>query len=121
MLIVLLFSSVSEAANWSVFFKNAAQYDFYYDKDSITKTKENTILVWQKIVPQKDAETKAWIEALDLREVDCTRRRYKTLQGKTIYENKPMKIKKESSWIYFEPDDLDTAFYMLVCEEQNKK
>ncbi len=119
-IIVFLLCSVSEAANWTIFFKSAARYDFYYDKDSITYTKENTVLVWYKVVPQKEAKIKAWIEALELREVDCMRKSYKTLQGKTVYGNKPMKIKKETSWIYFEPDDLDTAFYKTICKEEKE-
>lgn len=116
-IILFLLSSISAASDWVLFFKSAAKYDFFYDKDSLKKTNENTVLVWQKIVPQKEAEIKAWVEATELREVDCNRRKYKILAGKTLYENKPMKIKKESEWIYLEPDDLDSAFYKKICEE----
>ncbi len=91
--------------------------NWYYDKNTIKKTDENTMLVWIKNTFQDDAEFKAWIEATELREVDCNRRRYKILSGKRIYENEPMEIKNESAWIYFEPDDLDSAFTKIVCEE----
>lgn len=118
LLIIISTCQISFAENWFLFFKSAAELDFYIEKNSIHKTPEGTELVWQKIVPQKNAKLKPWIEATELREVDCARKKYKTLQGHRIYENKPKEIKSESAWTYFEPDDLDTAFYKTICTNQ---
>ena len=96
------------------------KYDFYYDKDSIANPDKDTLLIWYKSIPQKEAENKVWIEYLELREVDCSRRKYKRLQGSVTFENKAMEQLGESSWIYLEPNDLDSAFYDTACKKKNR-
>jgi hypothetical protein len=113
-------SSVCIAQNWQQFFVNQAGYAFFFDKDSIAFPGKNTVQVWYKSTPTDDAETKVWVEWLELREVDCTRRRYKTLQGRVIYEGKPMETLRESSWTYLEPGQLEDTFYRTVCTQRKK-
>jgi hypothetical protein len=115
--VIIIFSlcSFGYAENWTKFFSNAAGYDFYYNKDTIAYPNKDTILIWYRNVPQKETENKVWVEWIELREVDCSRRRYKRLQGRVTYEKKPMEDLNESSWIYLEPYDLDIAFYNTAC------
>ena len=117
---VLVFYSTSEAESWEKFFTNRAGYDFFYDKDSIVYPTKGTVQVWYKSVPTEDADVKAWVEWVELREVDCTRRRYRTLAGRVIYQNKPTEKLQESSWIYSEPGDLEDTFYRTICKGKNK-
>jgi len=107
---------LSFAANWVLFFKSAAELDFSIEKDSVHNTSDGTLLVWEKLVPQDNAKFKPWIELTELKEVDCNRKRYKTLQKEILYENKPIEQQYgESQWIYLDTSDLDTAFYKTVC------
>ena len=112
------FHSICEAENWRKFFTNRAGYDFFYDKDSIVYPNKNTVQVWYKSVPTEVADVKAWEEWVELREVDCTRRRYKRLAGRVIYQDKPEEKLQESTWIYSEPGDLEDTFYKTVCKEK---
>lgn len=118
---ILGFHSICEAENWIKFCTNRAGYDFYYEKDSIVYQNNNIVQVWYKAVPTDWAEVKAWAEWLELREVDCVRRRYKTLAGRVTYHNKPTQILQESSWIYSEPgDQIEGIFYKTICKSKNK-
>lgn len=117
---VCLLCSKSDAENWKKFFTNQANYEFFYDQDSVVYPDKNTVQVWYKSAPNEAAENKAWAQWLELREVDCTRRRYKLLQGRVFYTDKPMKTLEESSWIYLEPGDLYDAFYKSVCSQTKR-
>ena len=82
-IIFIIFFSVSTyGATWELYFANQLGNKFYIDTESIHRTPEGTILVWCKITPADNAKTKVTLEIL--REVDCSHRRYKTLQG-TVY------------------------------------
>ncbi|MFA4916797.1 MAG: hypothetical protein WC560_09020 [Syntrophales bacterium] len=112
--------SICEAESWNKFFTNMVGYEFFYDKDSIVYPDKNTVQVWYKSVPTEKCESKVWEEYIELREVDCTRRRYKRLAGRITFRDEPMKTLEESTWIYSEPGDLDDAFYITVCKRKNK-
>lgn len=114
-LAICILYSTSDAENWKKFFTNQADIDFFYDEDSICYPDKNTVQVWYKSAPTEAMENKPWTEWLELREVDCTRRRYKVLQGRVFYPNKPMTTLQESSWGYLEPGNLFDAFYKTVC------
>jgi hypothetical protein len=114
-ILLLVLASNAHAENWKKFFTNAAGYDFFYDKDSIIHPTKSTVQVWYKVEPTDEVENKAFLQWLELREVDCTRRRYKTLQGRASFKGKPMEILTESTWTYLEPGALYDAFYKTVC------
>jgi hypothetical protein len=104
------------AEKWTKFFSSTAKFDFFYSTETITYPADKTqILIWYKSIPQENAEIKAYIEWVELREVECSRRRFKRLQGRAIYENKPMEKLGETDWVYLEQNDLDIAFYNVAC------
>ena len=82
------------------FFLNQAGMAFFIDKDSISFPDKNTVQIWYKAIPTDKAEFKRFTEWLELREVDCIRRRYKTLQGHIWYPEKPEEQLHESGWEY---------------------
>jgi hypothetical protein len=112
--------STSNAENWKKYFTNRAHIEFFYDQDSIVFPNKDIVLVWAKSAPLETADFKPWMEWLELREIDCTRRRYKTLQGRVLYKDKPMEQLKESSWVYLEPGELYDAFYRTVCQQRKR-
>jgi hypothetical protein len=102
------------AENWTKFFTNVSGYEFFINEETIAYPKKNTVLIWYKSgfpieVKENGYE---WIhEWMELREVDCSRRRYKRLQGtKNVTEKLG-----ETDWVYLEPNDLDIAFYNVTC------
>ncbi len=112
--------STSYAEDWKQFFANKAGYTFSFDKDSLAYPDKYRVQVWFRSVPD-EAEIKVWLEWLELREVDCNRRRYKTLQGRVLYEDKPMEVLKESNWVYLEPNQLEDSFYKAVCSQRKQR
>ena len=77
-IVLLAWGSVCEAENWEKYFSNPAGYDFFIEKDTIVRLKESEVQVWFKSCPSK-GHSGAWDLWLELRLVDCTRRRYKVL------------------------------------------
>lgn len=117
-LIVVMSCSVSaHAARWELYFENRIGNRFYIDAESVHQTPEGTILLWRKITPADDAEKKVTIE--DLYEVDCSRRRFRRLQG-TVYANGIQPMEKRD-WEYFTPDDLSNALFRAICHGQFRK
>ncbi len=82
LLVVFGLCSTCVAENWQQFFVNQTGYAFFFDKDSIAYPDKNTVQVWYKSgFPTDVAEIKVLIEWLELREVDCTRRRSKPFKA----------------------------------------
>jgi Surface-adhesin protein E len=108
----ILFSVSANAARWELYFANKLGDRFYIDAASIQRTPEGTILVWRKITPADDAKKKVTIEILH--EIDCSRRKYRVLQG-TIYSDS-IKSYEKTDWEYFTPDDLSKALFAAVCK-----
>ncbi len=109
---IILFSVSANAARWELYFENKLGNKFYIDAGSIQRTPEGTILVWLKITPADTAEKKVTIEILH--EVDCSRRKYRVLQG-TVYSD-GIKPYEKTDWEYFAPDDLSDALFEAVCK-----
>ena len=116
-LLIILLTFPAYAADWKLYFENQMGIKFFIDIDSIHQTPEGTTLVWRRISPSDKADVKRTLEILY--EIDCSRRRFKTLQG-TVYDYNTNEIKplEKSGWEYFEPDDLSTALYKVVCKTQ---
>ena len=136
-ILIILFPLSINAVSWELYFEDKDGLKYLIDKDSIQKTPENTWLVWRKIIfprtnkkKETDKEKSDTVKsALDflrqlernrekseyLNEIDCSRRRFKVLQGKIYYENDIDSISK-SDWNYFEPNDLDESLYGKICE-----
>ncbi len=114
-IVLLTWCSICEAESWKKYFSNVAGYDFFYEEDTIVRTNKNEVLVWYKSCPSnKELWDRAWDEWFELREVDCTKRRYRVLQGRILYKGK-METLAESTWTYLEPGALYESFYNAVC------
>jgi hypothetical protein len=115
-----LTATVAFSAEWFLYAENVPGYRFYIDKESIQRTPEGTILVWRKTESPDNAVVE--IHGEELREIDCSRRRFKILQG-TIWGGKEgMKpVTPSKSWEYFGPNDLESALYGIVCVKGKKK
>jgi hypothetical protein len=113
---VLLIPASVFAENWTKFFTSNENIDFFYNKETISYTDKDTVLIWYRTVPQKNAKFKLWKDWIELREVDCSLKRYKRLQGK---RNMTEKLEK-TDWISFGTSDLYIAFYNVACSEKNK-
>ena len=114
--VILIFSlfSIGYAYSWTKYFSIEPGYDFFYD-ENVTKYKDNTFLIWNRTIPQKNTKSNSWIELI---EIDCSLKRYKRLRGRRKYENKPLQKIGESSWANFEPYDFDIAFYNTACSNR---
>ena len=114
-----LTATLSYSADWSFFYQNDTlplKERYYIDKRSIHTTPEGTILVWRKSVSISNTIPRIWIE--ELREVDCSRHRFKVLQG-TVWRPSYRTIEPDD-WYYFTSDDMSLAFFETVCGEGKK-
>jgi hypothetical protein len=114
-LFFLLLALPTYAADWKLYFENQMGNKFFIDIDSIHQTPEGTKIVWEMISSSEKAEVKRTLEKLY--EIDCSRRKYKTLQG-TLYDHNTNEIKplEKGGWEYFEPSELSTALFKVVCK-----
>ncbi len=111
--IAIISCSVSaHGARWELYFQNQLGNRFYIDAESVHRTPEGTILVWRKITSPDDAKKEITMEILY--EIDCSRRRLRTLQG-TVYGD-GIKIMEKTDWEYFTPDDLSNALFKAICD-----
>jgi len=115
MILLSQWLSVCKAENWEKYFSNRAGYDYLIEKDTLVYLNKNLIQVWYKSCPSQGKDG-AWDEWLELRLVDCKRKRYKVLQGTIYTKGKVEKLKEESTWAYLEPGALYESFFKIVCE-----
>lgn len=115
--VFFLTAPVAFSAEWIQYFENQAGIRFYIDNGSILRSPKETILVWEKAESTDTASVKMKVE--QLREVDCSRRRYKILQ-RTVYDNLRRTFGPDKNWKYFEPNDLDEARYEAMCEKSKR-
>jgi hypothetical protein len=115
--ILLVLSENAIPANWVFSSFNILGNRCYFDADSIKKTPEGTILVWRRtVVGDQSIPEEKQTSVKELREVDCSRMKYRNLQW--ISQNMKTNInpnKMSKDWFYFEPDGEDPAFYKGVC------
>jgi hypothetical protein len=121
LVIALLIQSMNDvrSAEWSLYFQDDSlplKQQYYIDNGSIRSTPEGTILVWRKSVSTIKNIPKIWIE--ELREVDCSRYRFKVLQG-TVWRPS-YRVIEPDDWYFYTPDDMSLAFFETVCGEGNK-
>ncbi len=114
---LLLSMSDAHSADWSLYFENELGNKFFIDVASTQPTPDGTVRVWMKVVPAENASTKVTIE--EMREVDCSRRRYKRLQG-WIYGPTLRSLEPTEGWYDFGPDDLNRALFDTVCGKGKK-
>jgi len=119
-----LTATLAYSADWSFFYQSDTlplKERYYIDKRSIHTTPEGTILVWWKRVSTditKAGVPSIWVEELD--EVDCSRRRFKVLQGKSGGPDYSDNV-QTSDWSYFTADDMSSAFFEAVCGKGEKE
>lgn len=114
--------------DWELY-GNAQENIHYYDKESITRTSDNHVRVWAKILYSEksilELVTKFGKEYVNvshnlyLSEIDCTnkKRRFFTLiyyskDGGVIYSvNEP-----NAEWSFITPDSIGESLYKKVCK-----
>jgi hypothetical protein len=113
-----LTATVASSAEWLLFFEIRGGNRSYIEKESMQRTPEGTILVWEKIESVEATSGKIHVE--QLREVDWAHRRFKVLQA-TGYHERIKTYRPSEEWKYFEPNDLDLARYDAMCGKGEKK
>ena len=74
--------------------------------------------MWEKIEVIVADSVK--LKQLELREVDCSRRRYKILKGSTS-NHEVTRIAPSKEWEYFGPYEPGPAGYDAICGKGKKK
>jgi len=122
MLVIFGLCPTSHAEDWQFFF-NSNGIKYFYDKDSIAYPDKNTVQVWCKELATDEAYAQGvkLKQLQELKEVDCTRRRYKVLVGRVSYIDRPVEELVETSWFYSEPGALNDAFYRAVCPQRKQR
>ena len=69
--------------------------------------------MWRKIIPANNAEIKVYEM---LYEVDCSRRKYRILQGTINGGKEGIEEYIEAGWINFPSVDIWDAFFKAICK-----
>jgi hypothetical protein len=90
----------------------------YIDKRGMARTSEGTILVLEKIETIREGEAQIHLE--QVREVDCSNRRYRILD---VYAYRPGggPISTSKRWLHFGATDYHSALFDTVCGKGKKK
>jgi hypothetical protein len=116
-----LTATIAFATEWFLFYSDPPESGFmrcYIDKRGMHRTEEGTILVLEKIETTSEAEAKTHME--QLREVDCSRRRYRILD---VYAYRPSGVPIHTSkrWLHFGTTAYHNALFDTVCGKGEKK
>jgi hypothetical protein len=105
--------ATASAAEWSLYWSKGEGIDRYIDSASVHQTTKGTILVWDRmeiLTPSGERGT-----SVSLREVDCSRRRYKVLQWRVRTDTSNTDLDQIKGWIYYQATDPDQAHYNAIC------
>jgi hypothetical protein len=102
-------------AEWFLFYADPPESGFmrcYIDKRTMVRTLEETILVLEKIEMTNEAVAQIHLE--QVREVDCSSRRYRMLD---VYSYRPSggPIPASKRWLHFEATAYHDALFNTVC------
>lgn len=101
-----------EEDRWIYYVTTKAGSSRYYDPQSIIKTPENTIRVWEKHISSKEDSM-----ILTLYELDCNRRMFKTLQIKIESKSGFISSRYEPKrWENMEPDSIHEKLHKNICK-----
>jgi len=86
----------------------------YIDKRGMARTSEGTILVLEKIEMTNDTVAQTHLE--QVREVDCSSRRYRILD---VYAYRPSggPIRTSKRWLHFGATAYHNALFNTVCRK----
>ena len=100
---------------WFLYYADPSESGFmrcYIDKRGMVRTHEETILVLEKIEMTNEAKAQSHLE--QVREVDCSSRRYRILDA---YSYRPSggPIRTSKRWLHFEATAYHNALFNTVC------
>jgi len=101
---------------WIYFASNMANCNFYYDTETVLKSKNGIVRVWKKMICPKSKQIPKDYEYTSLNEIDCVGRVYRSLEamGRT-YDNTP------SAWSGVIPESYDEALFNIVCKKKKER
>jgi hypothetical protein len=116
-----LTATIAFATEWFRFYVDPPETGFmrcYIDKRGMVRTSEGTILVLEKIETTDDAAAQIHLE--QVREVDCSNRRYRILD---VYAYRPGggPISTSKRWLHFGATAYHSALFDTVCGKGKKK
>jgi hypothetical protein len=126
--LVLFLNSELQGADWKVYAHTDEGNAYHYDKQSITRTADNHVCVWIKII-FSDEGIREVISKLGEKynnisdtifyyKVDCTEKKWKLLSG-TDYSKDGKVISSsdnDTKWSFIIPDSMMNALYEKVCK-----
>ncbi len=111
-------------ADWK-FLKTNFQGEFFYDTERITRSSENIVGVWLRIVYSKEFKEKEGLDRLDqtvgLWEINC-RDKQVCLLSTSHYsgesETSPPQVWLPPEWKSIGPDTIMDALYQALCKKK---
>jgi hypothetical protein len=100
---------------WEAFGSNPTGISYYIDRGSITYPSAGSMQLWRKRTFPEKAFQK---EIISREEVDCRRKRYRTLEVQGVYwDGRHEESKAVSPWVRFYEDTTEDLFFVDVCGE----
>jgi len=106
---------------WFLYYADPPESGFmrrYIDKRGMVRTSEETILVLERIEMTNEAVAQNHLE--QVREVDCSSRRYRILDAYSIRPSGGP-IRTSKGWLHFEATAYHDALFNTVCGKDKKK
>ncbi len=124
--LVILWTSLSFAADWQEYFHSQADARYYIDKNSIAYPEKSKVRAWDKMISSNGKGNRS------LTEVDCKQRMYtiramEPLDANDIESLKAFEIvmrgwtEPDQGWNYIDSTDIQEALYNTWCGKNVKK
>lgn len=118
--ITLSFSGIGAQDEQWKYYATAEDYTkHYYDVKSITHTADNSVRVWEKTIVSKTSSSLTK-EIKMLREIDCSKRRYRSLEMRVEYidGSESEKVYSNPEWISIMSNTWIDRLYEIVCKKK---
>ncbi|MDN3512420.1 MAG: hypothetical protein NG784_14120 [Candidatus Jettenia sp.] len=119
--IIVSFSRISGAEDekWKYYATSKDNTKHYYDVKSITYTSDNLVRVWDKTIVSENSNSLTR-EMRMLREIDCSKRRYRSLEMRVEYidGSEKEKVYSRPEWIPITSNTWMESLCEIVCKKK---
>ncbi len=125
-LLTILSCTEGWGADWAIY-GHTRHGEFYYDASHLSMASANSFKIWDKVVYTKEGvdlyvetsgvQFKSLSHSVNLKEIDCARKKMRTLQS-THYSEDGSTIRVEENlteWSSIVPESISELLYEKVC------
>lgn len=119
--VIVSFSRISrtEDEKWKYYATSKDNTKHYYDVKSITYTSDSLVRVWDKTIVSENSNSLTR-EMRMLREMDCSKRRYRSLEMRVEYidGSEKEKVYSRPAWVPVTSNTWIESLFEIVCKKK---